>query len=534
MATTVTVTVGSSVRTINYKQGGVIWQPLSQEGHARMAEAIVKLGAPFSGFLHWELHFYCRWDKAGNGGADWTKAPFDSRAPFLAWEFEIFDHPGEMYEKYLQCGNMEWILPVGIGDRHKSNEHDMTWITPEYAAAYVQYCCGEAASKTLPDGSDFATTSASYNWANLRWYRGRQDPWPFTTVICGTEPVPGWGMEQDSTNSPSYSLTDSAYAAKLKTWWDALETRFGTPLPFRVVPAGSEQLFTARTDYLFSGGNSVAPHMGRSDCGWCATNVFSPGSTNTITKLLYRASEADSADTPWWYGQVGLTGRERDSIQVYPDYADLIETEYSLPSDMSSNIYLMSHHYSTGTDADTIHSALYRGLSAMLCIRHGIKADGFWQWGQINNQYGGAVGVHYPTETSYRLNPSWWVRKLIGDGFNGKTLHSITTSGSGQATFQNTSFETGNKDAHADHVQVVGAKDGSGNLYLFALNGHDSTEYELSVSGYTLTSIDRVVGETGSYTDTHGNEGPQLGGDKHGNDLVLPPSSIARIEMAPV
>jgi hypothetical protein len=521
------VTLGSPRHTISHTRGGVIWQPLSRPGHRMTGNEIAKLGNPHAAFLHWEHHGGWRFDM-GNFESD-----------VLLYNFEHYDSLEELYG-YYDKPNVVWVLPVGLGATVFGTTYP--WLTPEYSAAFVQYVTGTPDPvPTYPSWPSSGTTraggpaydyyaspaAATYNWANLRALRGRTAPWPFTHVIAGTEP---FGSE---------NLADadgSLYTAKFTRFFDELERRMGTPLPFRIsVFIGLENLYVKTVDKIYP---AFKPYAQRNNGGLVINNRFDPGvgSNPDLVQILYRNSTRVGGATAWWYPQAGLAGPERKFHG--PEYAAAAVDAKGLPAYLKDHIYWASWAISNMGGDNTVKTMLHRAVNYGLAIAGNalpthsgpnagahVNYSSPWTWAAIWD--GRAFVSLQKDHVSVLRTPSFFVHQMFGDGFSGNQLMNFTLTGGNKV---NMAPKDANFEAY--ELQTWITKKPNGDLDLWVVNSSDvNTHTVTGLEAYGVTRWERLKGS--SYLEVNSVTNPQVVNQViTQSSLTFAPLSVNRVTLS--
>jgi len=184
--------------THNWKArlGGVYWLD---------SRAVVKQAAPALSQSSRPVLVDIKSDAVGYGYR-FDLNTWDSRSPihtYYSWDgtdANTAASPEDVFNILGATGNAEFILnipiPLHLTNTPSSNwgydGYGYTWQTPAFYAAMVQYLFGIAGPQsewqTLPTTMDFFSTSAGFNWADLRARRGHVNPYPVVSVIIGEEP----------------------------------------------------------------------------------------------------------------------------------------------------------------------------------------------------------------------------------------------------------------------------------------------------------------------------------------------------------
>lgn len=196
-AASLPIWVGSTAQ-FNWKPrlGGVYWLD---------SRAVVKQAAPYLSQSSRPVLVDIKSDATGFGYRFDLNSWANNSAIYTYYPWDGTDagtpaSPEDAMQIFGGTSNAQFIInlpiPLNLTSTPTSNwgydGYGYTWQTPEFYAAMVQYLFGTAGPQSewqnLPTTMDFFSTSANFNWADLRARRGHVAPYPVVAVIIGSEP----------------------------------------------------------------------------------------------------------------------------------------------------------------------------------------------------------------------------------------------------------------------------------------------------------------------------------------------------------
>lgn len=214
--------VGSVTHNWKPMLGGVYWLD---------SRAVVKLAAPDLKQSSRPVLVDIKSDATGFGYR-FDENSWDPQSSIHTWyNWDGTDNgtpacPEDALQIFGATSNAQFIMnipiPLNLTNQPSSNwGYDgwgYTWQTPAFYAAMVQYLTGAADApsvwQNLPTNMDFFSTSASFNWADLRAARGHVAPYPIVAFIIGEEPYNLEGTPNGSLYGPQAEKFRQAIRAR--------------------------------------------------------------------------------------------------------------------------------------------------------------------------------------------------------------------------------------------------------------------------------------------------------------------------------
>ncbi|MFA5047424.1 MAG: chitobiase/beta-hexosaminidase C-terminal domain-containing protein [Patescibacteria group bacterium] len=418
-----------------------------------------------------------------------------------------------------------WQIPVPnkANPNYVENKNGWTWMTKQFYVDMVEYLNGTADAdyKTKVNSLDWNHQTPGDNWANLRAYRGRVQPYNEIYFEFGNEPYYGglWTTGYEA----QYANLFNEYAVALKKQ----DSRIKLGLHFFyettadiTFPIAHDNIGFVSLGHPYSHvkGDSViqwlgAPAANNNRWGYYM-GTKGPWDNDTSYSSEERAHGKDSYYSPYMarYKVKQYLSDRSDFNSIF-----LATTEYG---------YFLAPGYG---EENWLGTAINRAGWVGTLMQAGIKIGDAWTL--MTKRFG--HGILSSQTTGLEVSPSYYIYRLYADHFGSKLVDSQIVGGVApyRATTTDNAFDYPYASAW---TSLNTAKN---KLYIMFINRQESssTNVTINLSGFTPSGTARVYqvkGETPCSDNELTNEGSRLSSWCPASDGVNSSSQIVMTERA--